>query len=130
MNPNNIDNPVPANGRKHKRGGQLCNHNAFKHGFYSDQFKQTERTRLSQISNTELTNEIEVMRVQIHRYLAAETVALDQIDYETRLQALRTVSLAAESLTRLIRTQVLLNANPLEFKKDQESTRPLDDRID
>ncbi|MBI5840931.1 MAG: hypothetical protein HZB19_12595 [Chloroflexi bacterium] len=113
-----------------KRGAQLGNRNAFKHGFYSDQFKQAERINLSQVQNTDLTNEIELLRVQIRRYLEAETVALNQIDYETRLQALRTVSLATESLTRLIRTQVILNANPLELKIDQERTQPLDDIVD
>jgi len=113
-----------------KRGAQMGNRNAFKHGFYSDQFKQAERMSLSQIPNTDLTDEIEVVRVQIRRYLEAETGALDQIDYETRLQALRTVSLAAESLTRLIRTQVILNTNPLELENDQESTQPMGDVVD
>ncbi|MDP2777763.1 MAG: hypothetical protein Q8O48_08955, partial [Anaerolineales bacterium] len=84
----------------------------------------------SQVQNTDLSSEIELLRVEIRRYLEAETVALDQIDYETRLQALRTVSLAAESLTRLIRTQVILNTNPLELKNDQESTQPMDDIVE
>lgn len=113
-----------------KRGAQPGNRNAIKHSFYSDQFKKAENIRLSQMKNTDLTDEIGVMRVQIRRYLEAETIALDLIDYETRLQALRTVSLAAESLTRLIRTQVILNSNPLELENDQESTQPMDDIVD
>lgn len=108
----------------------MGNKNAFRHGFYSDQFKHSERLNLSQIPNTDLSNEIEVVRVQILRYLEAETVALDQIDYETRLQALRTVSLAAESLTRLIRTQVILNTNPPQSEDNQEGTQPIDDIVD
>jgi hypothetical protein len=115
---------------KRKRGAQPGNKNAFRHGFYSEQFKQAERLKLCQIENTDLTGEIEVVRVQILRYLEAETVASSQIDYETRLQALRTVSLAAESLTRLIRTQVILNSDPLELIKDQESTPHMDDIVD
>jgi hypothetical protein len=115
---------------KRKRGAQPGNQNAFQHGFYSEQFKQAERMKLSQIQDTDLTSEIEVVRVQILRYLEAEILAVNQIDYETRLQALRTVSLAAESLTRLIRTQVILNTNPLELESDSESTQPMEDGID
>jgi hypothetical protein len=108
-----------------KRGAQPGNRNAFKHGFYSDQFKQVEKINLSQIQPTDLTDEIQLLRVQMHRYLEAETVALDQIDYETRLQALHTVSLAAESLTRLVRTQAILNRVGLE--ENQEEPLPVDD---
>lgn len=114
----------------HKRGGQMGNKNAFKHGFYSEQFKQAERASLSQIQNTDLTGEIEVVRVQMLRYLEAETLAVNQIDYETRLQALRTVSLAAECLTRLIRLQVVLNADPLELQDDQEGDQPMREIIE
>lgn len=122
--------PASSKFMKRKRGAQPGNKNAFRHGFYSEQFKQAERLKLCQIENTDLTGEIEVVRVQILRYLEAETVASSQIDYETRLQALRTVSLAAESLTRLIRTQVILNSDPLELIKDQESTPHMDDIVD
>jgi hypothetical protein len=122
--------PPSASSMKRKRGAQLGNRNAFRHGFYSDQFKQAEKISLSHVQNTDLTNEIEVLRVQILRYLEAETVALGQIDYETRLQALRTVSLATESLTRLIRTQVILNANPLELENDRKGTQPMDDIVE
>ena len=122
--------PASTKFLKRKRGAQPGNHNAFRHGFYSDQFKQAERMKLCQIENTDLTDEIEVVRVQILRYLEAETLTGNQIDYETRLQALRTVSLAAESLTRLIRTQVILNTNPLELESDSENTPPMEDGID
>lgn len=115
---------------KRKRGAQLGNHNAFKHGFYSDQFKQTERDSLSQIQNTDLSNEIEFLRVEIRRYLEAETAEMNHIDYETRMQALRTVSLATESLTRLIRTQVILNAKSLEIENDQEDAQSMDTLIE
>ena len=95
---------------KRKRGAQLGNRNAFKHGFYSAQFQQAERERLGRIQGADLSNEIELIRVELLRYLAAEAQADGQIDYETRLQALRAVSLAAESITRLMRTQLLLNS--------------------
>jgi len=122
--------PASTKFLKRKRGAQPGNHNAFRHGFYSDQFKQAERMKLCQIENTDLTDEIEVVRVQILRYLEAEAGELNRIDYETRLQALRTVSLAAESLTRLIRTQVILNASPPELENKQAGTQPMEDPVD
>lgn len=118
---------IPKQENDRKRGGQLGNHNAFKHGFYSEQFKQAERGNLGKIQETDLAGEIEVLRVEIRRYLEAENAALDQIDYDTRLQSLRAVSLAADSLSRLIRTQALINANLQELGKDQEINQTLDD---
>ena len=122
--------PASAKLMKRQRGAQPGNKNAFRHGFYSEQFKLAERTKLCQVENTDLTSEIEVMRVQILRYLEAEALAGNQIDYEIRLQALRTVSLAAESLTRLIRTQVILNSDPSGLENDRENTSPVDDTVD
>ena len=123
--------PASTKFLKRKQGAQPGNKNAFRHGFYSDQFKQAERDSLSQIQGTDLTDEIEVVRVQILRYLEAETLAstANQIDYGTRLQALRTVSLAAESLTRLIRTQVILHTDPHELENDSENSQPLEDIV-
>ncbi|MBI3175677.1 MAG: hypothetical protein HYZ25_18300 [Chloroflexi bacterium] len=112
---------------KRKRGAQFGNRNAFKHGLYSAHFKQAERERLSRIQGTDLSNEIGLIRVDILRYLEAETLAAGQIDYETRLQALRAVSLAAESITRLVRTQLLLNSDPPAPQADQESPDPVEE---
>ncbi len=123
-------NRVSINTEKRRRGGQPNNHNAFKHGFYSDQFKQAERISLGRIKNTDLTGEVEVVRVQILRYLEAENLVLNEIDYETRLQSLRAVSLATESLTRLIRTQIILNTVPHELENDQENSQLIDDIVD
>jgi len=95
-----------------KRGGQAGNRNAFKHGFYTEGYKQIEREKLAQFQNADLTAEIELIRVQLSRYLEAETNST-HLDYETRLQALRTVSLAVECLNRMIRTQAILNPDLL-----------------
>lgn len=104
---------------KRKRGGQAGNRNAYKHGFYSAHFKEGERLKLSQIQNADLSNEVEAVRVQLLRYLEAEAQVTDQMDYETRLQALRAVSLAAESITRLLRTQIILNSDLPTPSEDQ-----------
>lgn len=112
-----------------KRGGQPGNRNAFKHGFYSDQFKQAEKSRLNQLQRVDLTDEIELFRIQLRRYLESETVALDRIDYQTRLQALHTFSLAAESFARLIRTQALLNSGLIGPENGQGAALPAEDAI-
>ena len=96
-----------------KRGAPPGNRNAFKHGFYSDQFKQAEKNSLSLVQPADLTDEIQLFRVQHRRYLEAETVALGRMDYETRLQALHIFSLAAECFNRLVRTQTILNSRPV-----------------
>ena len=75
-----------------KRGAQPGNRNAFKHGLYSAHFKQAERDRLDRVPDADLSNEIGLIRVELLRYLEAEALADGQIDYETRLQALRAVS--------------------------------------
>lgn len=112
-----------------KRGVQPGNRNAIKHGFYSDQFRQAEKIGLSLIQQTDLTNEIQLFRVQLRRYLEAETVALDQMDYETRLQALHTFSLAAECFNRLVRTQAILNSRPIGSENVPEATPQLDEPV-
>jgi hypothetical protein len=112
-----------------KRGAQPGNRNAFKHGFYSDQFKQAERNSLSLVQPADLTDEIQLFRVQLRRYFEAETVALGQMDYETRLQALHIFSLAAECFNRLVRTQAILNSKPIGSENVPEGTPQLDEPI-
>ncbi len=112
-----------------KRGAQPGNRNAFKHGFYSDQFKQAEKMGLGLIRQADLTDEIQFFRVQLRRYLEAETVELDRMDFETRLQALHTFSLAAECFTRLVRTQAILNSRPIGSENTPEGTSQLDEPV-
>jgi hypothetical protein len=112
-----------------KRGAQPGNLNAIKHGFYSDQFRQAEKMSLSLIQQMDLTGEIQFFRVELRRYLEAETVALDQMDYETRLQALHTFSLAAECFNRLVRTQAILNSKPIGSENVPEGTPQLDEPV-
>ncbi|MCJ7585581.1 MAG: hypothetical protein MUO30_12535 [Anaerolineales bacterium] len=103
-----------------KRGAQPGNRNAIKHGFYSDQFNQAEKMSLSLVQSADLTDEIQLFRVQLRRYLEAETVALGRMDYETRLQALHIFSLAAECFNRLVRTQAILNSKPIRSENASE----------
>jgi hypothetical protein len=110
-----------------KRGAQSGNRNAFKHGFYSDQFKLAERMSLSQVAPADLTAEIELFRVQLRRYFAAESAALVHMDYDTRLEALHTFSLAIECFNRLVRTHALLNSKPIDSKNIPEGIPEIED---
>jgi hypothetical protein len=110
-----------------KRGAQSGNRNAFKHGFYSDQFKLAERLSLSQVAQADLTAEIELFRVELRRYFAAESVALGHMDYDTRLQALHSFSLAIECFNRLVRTHAILNTRSAESKNNPGGTPEMED---
>jgi len=111
---------------KRKRGAQPGNRNALKHGFYSDQFDQVERQKLGLLPKMDLTGEIDLLRIQMYRYLMAETEALPHMDYETRHQALRTHSLAADTLSRLIRTQLMVNLGSVSPDNDLLEKSPPD----
>ena len=116
---------------KRKRGAPLGNRNALKHGFYSGQFRQAERRTLAAAANPDLTGEINLLRVQILRYLDAENSVSAPLDYKARLSALRAVCLAAGSLTRLVRLQSMLDLQAEEWKKVEEclNALPLDEEV-
>ena len=123
----------PASGSsKRRRGAQPGNRNALKHGFYSDQFKRAERRALNEVSMADLTEEIKLLRVQIHRYLESENQVAGETDYETRLSALRAVSFAANSIIRLVRLQTFINLQSEDWKKieDRLNSIPFGDEDD
>ena len=90
-------------------GAQPGNHNALKHGYYSSLYKQSERHLLEQGSLTELSAEIELIRVTNKRFLQALQASKSELDFETQLTALRAVNLSAHSLATLLRAQALGN---------------------
>jgi len=113
------DNPV-SDSRKRKRGAPLGNRNAFKHGFYSDQFKRAERRALNGTTLADLTEEIKLLRIQMHRCFEAENRAAGEIDYELRLSTMRAFSQACDSLTRLVRLQTFTNIQSEDWKKIED----------
>jgi len=88
-----------------KRGGQPNNKNAYKHGFYSKYFSTFESKALSDLPVTDVTNEIGLMRVQIDRFMQVYTTSLEGLDFEERMAALRTVTLAVGRIASLERIQ-------------------------
>jgi hypothetical protein len=96
--------------KKRKKGGQIGNHNATKHGYYSSIFKATERRLLDQLPLTDLSAEIELIRVTNKRFLQALSASKDDLDFETQLTALRAVNLSAHSIATLLRAHALTAA--------------------
>jgi hypothetical protein len=96
--------------KKKSRGAPPGNHNAFKHGFYSAAFRANERRVLNSLPLTDLTGEIELIRVANYRFLQALNLDDAPLDVETQLAALRAVNLSAQSITSLIRAQAIAGA--------------------
>ncbi len=94
-----------------KRGGQPNNKNASKHGFYSKHFTQFESKALSEMPLTHVTDVIDLMRVSTARFMEAYTLSLEELDYESRLAALRTISMAAGCIASLVRIQACASKN-------------------
>ena len=89
---------------KKKRGAQPGNNNALQHGLYSAAFKAEENRLLGESSATDLTAEIELIRVMNTRFL--ESLQTSQpLDPETQLSALRVVTLSSQAIMGLIRLQ-------------------------
>ncbi len=92
-----------------KRGAPRGNHNALKHGFYSAAFKEQELRLLHELPVTDLSAEVDLIRVMSYRFLQALNASPASLDVETQLAALRAVSLSAHSITRLLHVQLLLS---------------------
>lgn len=88
-----------------KRGGQPNNKNAYKHGFYSKHFNQFESEALSEIPLTSVSDVIDLMRVSTGRFMEAYTISLEELDFESRLAALRAISMAAGRIASLVHIQ-------------------------
>jgi hypothetical protein len=100
--------PTPSR----RRGAQRGNNNALKHGLYSSpgiysqQFKRKEASDQNELSTVALSDEIFALRVFIRRLVASSADVTAQGDV---IIVLHELSLALHTLTRLIRTQLLVN---------------------
>jgi hypothetical protein len=107
---------------KKKRGGQPHNKNAYLHGFYSEEFKIRESRLLGELPATDLTGEIELIRVLTSRYLESARSGSQPLDPETHLEALRAVTQGANAISALIRLQ---RVRALADKKMEEMMEKL-----
>lgn len=104
--------------KNRKRGGQPHNTNAYVHGVYSALFKESERRLLDQVPLTDLSAEIELIRVTNARFLEALAASKGALDFESQLAALRAVNLSAHSIATLLRAQAA-NAAAARYSPEQ-----------
>ena len=100
---------------KKKRGAQPANKNALKHGLYSAAFKAGEARFLDKMSISDLSAEIDLIRILNARYLESLKAGSQPPDPAAQLSALRAVSLSTHAITGLLRLQALAEI------KDKES---------
>ena len=126
--------PNPATSRSgtlpRSRGGQPGNHNAVKHGFYSSVFKARERSMLLDLPLTDLSAEIDLIRITNRRFLQALKASKGDLDLQTQLTALRAVNLSAQSIATLLRAHALTAALDEETAEALRNLPPLDDDDD
>jgi hypothetical protein len=95
------NNNMPKD-NKRKRGGQLGNINALRHGFYSSPFKPLQAIDLEDILSTGLTDEIAMLRVATRR---AYELANDADDIDQMIKALGALGLASIHTSRALKAQ-------------------------
>ena len=95
-----------------KRGAPPGNRNAYRHGFYSRQFKAAERRALDASTLRDLAGEIEFVRVELRRFIEVQDAMPGPLRLEAQLAMLRAVALAADAINGMIRTQLLFGKEP------------------
>lgn len=99
---------IPAKEQKRKkRGAQPGNTNAFKHGFYTNNFSLAERRGLKATKGVVLGDEIALLRVLIRRF-AEQIQASQGLALMESAQHLAVVSEAMLRLASLLRTDHML----------------------
>lgn len=92
--------------RKHgpsrKRGAQIHNYNAFKHGLYSKRFQRLTTEALADLNKGNVEEEIQVVRIMIARHLEMR-LTNPPSSAEESLTDLRVISFAVARLASLMR---------------------------
>jgi len=107
-----------TNPPKRRRGAPPGNSNALKHGFYARHYRKSDIADLdSRPSSAGLQDEINLLRVYIRRVVE---LSHDAASLPEAVSLLRVLSLAATSLTRLIRTQSYIASINTPYKEEIE----------
>ncbi|MFN2118877.1 MAG: hypothetical protein ACK2T0_00610 [Anaerolineales bacterium] len=122
--------PTVADSPARRPGAQPGNSNALKHGFYSSVYRARERSLLAELPLTDLSAEIDLIRITNRRFLRALQASKGDLDLETQLTALRAVNLSAHSIATLLRAHALTAAFDEETAEALRNLPPLDDDDD
>jgi hypothetical protein len=109
-----------------KPGGQPRNKNAFKHGFYSKYFDAFESRALSKIPIADLAGEIDLLRINVDRFMQSYTSSLEELDFEKRLAGLRAITLAVGRIAALQR----LTSASAKYTADADKVQEFWDNIE
>jgi hypothetical protein len=105
------DLPAP----KRPRGAQPGNANAIKQGFYARQFRRAEIKDLQNLKTVELSDEISMLRVFMRRIVEKSN---PDAPISEDIEILRVLSVAALSLSRLIRSQLVVTQSTFKDSLD------------
>ncbi len=104
-----------------KPGAQPNNRNAYKHGFYSKFFTSEEGRSLSNIPLTDMAGEIGLLRINVERFMQSYLASLDDLDYDSRLSALRAITLAVGRIAAMQRIASAAAKNLAEVEKRRQA---------
>jgi hypothetical protein len=100
---------IKGNGHR-KRGGQVGNTNALKHGFYTKNFSLAERRGLEATQEIVLADEIALLRVLIRRF-SGQVLTGQGVPLTESAQYLAVISEAMLRLASLLRTNHMLGGS-------------------
>ena len=120
-----VPKPAPEAGRsapqssKNKRGGQLGNSNALKHGFYARAFTPFEKNLLKADDLDQLRGEEALLHVLVLRvWRSLRSVLPDGITWQEYLFTLRCITYATFVIEKLQRVRRRLFGDSTELEKD------------
>ena len=100
---------------KRNRGGQPGNINALKHGFYTRRFNQSDLAGVESIDFNGLLEEIAIIRLYARRLIELDN---QSADISQVANILRILCLASLTITRLVKTSQLLQADSSSTASD------------
>ena len=124
------DSPVSLPTGKRKRGGQANNKNAYKHGFYSKYFSSFENKAISKTRLTDVTGFIDLLRVSTGRFLEAYTASVEELSYEDKHAAFRSIGMNAGVIASLVRIQISASRNAQAANELTEAIRNIGEDMD
>jgi hypothetical protein len=98
-----------------RRGGQLGNTNALKHGFYTRRIHRRDLSGVEDTSIKGLAEEIALIRIFTRKLIESSA---DTADLYEIAGILRAVCLASSTITRIIKAQAFLVNDPSGFYQE------------
>jgi hypothetical protein len=95
-----------------RRGAQLGNINALKHGFYTRRINQRDISGVENTNIKGLAEEIALIRIFTRKLVESCDPSTDLYDLAGTLRA---ICLASTTITRIIKAQAFISSDPTDF---------------